>query len=113
MNLARIDVATGEMRVLYSQPQASSGSALVTACDLVFWGDQNRRFRAFDAATGAKLWESILGGPISVSTITYAAKGKQYVMVITGDNLANGVLSRESGVNLITGHNAIYTFALN
>ena len=86
---------------------------MTTAGGLVFHGDINRRFRAFDAATGTKFWESILGGPISVSTITYAAKGKQYIMVITGDNLANPVLSRESGVNLTTGHNAIYTFALN
>ena len=39
------------MKVLYSQPQASVGSALMTAGDLVFWGDQNRRFRAFDADT--------------------------------------------------------------
>ena len=49
MNIAKIDIATGEMKVLYSQPQASNGSALVTAGDLVFWGDLNRRFRAFDA----------------------------------------------------------------
>src|ERR1700722_16782514 len=57
MNLGRIDVATGEMRVLYSQPQASAGSAVVTAGDLVFWGDQNRRLRAFDADDGKVLWE--------------------------------------------------------
>ena len=64
MNLGKIDVATGEMRVLYSQPQASSGSALVTAGDLVFWGDQNRRLRAFDADDGKVLWEAVVGGMV-------------------------------------------------
>jgi hypothetical protein len=59
-----------------------------------------------------KLWESILGGPISVSSITYAVNGKQYVSVITGDNLAEPVLSRQSDTPLLQGHNAIYTFAL-
>jgi hypothetical protein len=47
-----------------------------------------------------------------VSTVTYAINGKQYVMVITGDNLAEPVLSRQSGIDLTRGHNAIYTFAL-
>ena len=62
MNLARIDLATGEMKVLYSQPQPSQASALVTAGDLVFWGDANRRFRAFDADSGKVLWETVVGG---------------------------------------------------
>ena len=39
MGIARIDVATGEMRVIYSQPQPTNGSALATAGDLVFFGD--------------------------------------------------------------------------
>jgi hypothetical protein len=33
------------------------------------------------------LWETVLGGNISVSTITFAVKGKQYVAVMTGDGL--------------------------
>ncbi len=31
MNLAKIDLSTGEMRVLHSQPQPANGSALITA----------------------------------------------------------------------------------
>ena len=85
MNIGKIDVATGEMKVLYSQPQASAGSALVTAGDLVFWGDQNRRLRAFDADDGKVLWETVVGGMVMNSTITYAVNGKQYVMVFTGE----------------------------
>src|SRR5881394_4183044 len=68
MNIGKIDVSTGEMKVIYSQPQASAGSALVTAGDLVFWGDQNRRLRALDADDGKVLWEALLGGPIVTST---------------------------------------------
>ena len=60
---------------------------LATAGDLVFHGDMSRRFRAFDAATGKQLWETILGGNISVSTITYAVNGKQYVTVAAGTSL--------------------------
>jgi hypothetical protein len=47
-----------------------------------------------------------------VSTITYAVNGKQYVSVMTGDNLAEGTLLRQTGMSTPAGHNAIYTFAL-
>ena len=61
------------------------GSALVTDGDLVFWGDANRRFRAFDGDSGKVLWETIVGGIVMTSTITYAVNGKQYVAILTGE----------------------------
>jgi hypothetical protein len=48
-------------------------------------GRSNRRFKAFDAETGKVLWETIVGGIVSVSTITYAVNWKQYVAVMTGE----------------------------
>jgi alcohol dehydrogenase (cytochrome c) len=110
--LAKINLSTGEMLKFAVQNAPGTGAVLATAGGLIFHGDINRRFSAYDAKTGEQLWQSILGGPISVSTITYEVNGKQYVAVITGDNLANGVLARQSGVELTTGANAIYTFAL-
>jgi alcohol dehydrogenase (cytochrome c) len=47
--------------------------------ELVFWGDLNRRLKAFDADTGKVLWETLVGGIVSVSTITYAVNGKQCI----------------------------------
>lgn len=116
MNLGKIDAATGEMKVLYSQPQASSGSALATAGDLVFWGDQNRRLRAFDADSGKILWEQIVAGMVVTSTISYAVNGKQYVMVFTGEGQSVTAgplgLTRTSMPAAVRGHNAIFTFTL-
>ena len=115
MGVARIDVATGEMRVIYSQPQPSNGSALTTAGDLMFFGDLNRRLRALDVDSGKVLWEAVVGGTIVSSTISYAVNGKQYVMIYTG----NGQ-SVTSPLELTTkvmpppvpAHNAVYVFAL-
>jgi alcohol dehydrogenase (cytochrome c) len=116
MNFAKIDLSTGEMRVLHSQPQPGNGSALVTAGDLVFWGDQNRRFRAFDADDGKILWETIVGGMVMTSTITYAVNGKQYVMINTGDgqSVTAGplTLTQKAMPKAVRGHNAVYVFAL-
>jgi alcohol dehydrogenase (cytochrome c) len=116
MGIAKIDVATGEMRVIYSQPQGTNGSALTTAGDLVFFGDLNRRLRALDADTGKVLWETVVGGMIMNSTISYAVNGKQYVMVYTGggQSVTSGPLAVAGGAMppAVTGHNAIYVFAL-
>ena len=116
MNIGKIDLATGEMRVLYSQPQASAGSALVTAGDLVFWGDQNRRLRAFDADDGRILWEAVVGGMVMTSTISYAVNGKQYVMVFTGEGQSVTAgplgLTQKSMPRAVRGHNSIFVFAL-
>ena len=116
MGVAKINVATGEMRVIYSQPQPTNGSALATAGDLVFFGDLNRRLRALDADSGKVLWETVVGGMIVNSTITYAANGKQYVMVYTGggQSVTSGPLGLTKNVMPapVLGHNAIYVFAL-
>jgi alcohol dehydrogenase (cytochrome c) len=116
MGMAKIDVATGEMRVIYSQAQATNGSALTTAGDLVFFGDLNRRLRALDADDGKVLWEAIVGGMIVTSTITYAVDGKQYVMVYTGEGVSvtSGPLALTATAMppAVRRHNAIYVFAL-
>jgi alcohol dehydrogenase (cytochrome c) len=111
--LARVNVATGEI-VRFDTGQApGNGAILATGGDLIFWGDLNRRFKAFDADTGKLLWESILGGTVSTSTITYAVGGKQYVAVMTGDTPAMTVLLQKTPrFKPPLGHTAIYVFAL-
>ena len=71
MGIAKIDVATGEMQVIYSA-QPTNGSTFTTAGDLVFFGDLNRRLRALDldAGDGTVLWDAIVGGMIVNSTIS-------------------------------------------
>lgn len=115
-NLAKINLATGEMNVIHSQPQGGNGSALVTAGDLVFWGDLNRRFRAFDADTGKVLWENVVGGMVMTSTITYSINGKQYVLINTGEgqSVSSGplTLTRDAMPKPIRGHNSVVVYAL-
>jgi PQQ-dependent dehydrogenase (methanol/ethanol family) len=111
--IGKINLETGEIQRINVGRSPSDGAALVTAGGLLFQGDLNRRFRAYDAETGKRLWESILGGSISVSTITYAVNGKQYVAVMTGNGLLDGVLLGETPeLHPPRGVNGIYAFAL-
>jgi quinoprotein glucose dehydrogenase len=69
----------------------NSGSAgpSVTAGGLVFVGATNdRRFRAFDSATGEELWQARLGGTANANPMSFAGNsGQQQVAVIAGGNV--------------------------
>jgi alcohol dehydrogenase (cytochrome c) len=110
--LAKIDMATGRIMRFAQQREPDNGALLATAGGLVFHGDLNRRFRAYDASTGKRLWQTILPGPVQVSTITYTAKGQQYVLVMTGDGQLAGQLAAQVDLPTVTGHSGIYAFAL-
>ncbi len=112
-NIAKVDLTTGEIERIHSQVAPGNGSALVTAGDLLFWGDIARRFRAFDADDGEVLFEAVLGGIIQTSTISYAVGGRQYVAVLTGNGVSGTATpGMISGVQTVQGHNEIYVFAL-
>ena len=114
VGIMKINLSTGEMTRIHSQPWPGNGSALVTGGDLLFWGDLNRRFHAFDSDSGKVLWEVPLGGMIMASTISYAANGKQYIAVFTGDGQSGtgNVLANVPKLKAVRGHNAVYVFAL-
>jgi len=111
--LAKIDLSTGEILRFDVGRVPGNGAMLATAGDLIFHGDMGQKLKAFDAANGKQLWETTLVGNISVSTITYMAKGKQYLAVMTGDNLKVAELLGEfPEIKTPRGNNAIHVFAL-
>ena len=78
-----ISAETGETRWLHQQ-RAATLSLVATGGGLVFGGDANGRFRAFDDETGEVLWEINLGSPVSGFPVSFAVDGRQYVAVGTG-----------------------------
>jgi alcohol dehydrogenase (cytochrome c) len=111
--LAKINLSTGEIMRFNQGRSPSTSAVLTTAGDLVFYGDMNRHFRAFDAYNGKQLWEGIVGGHVASSTISYAVKGKQYIAIMTGDgSLDASLLLQVPEVKAPRGSNAIFVFAL-
>ena len=78
-----ISAETGETTWLFEQ-RAATMSLVATGGGLLFGGDVNGRFRAFDQETGEVLWEINLGSPVSGFPISFAVDGRQYVAVATG-----------------------------
>src|SRR5262245_46890244 len=81
-----ISVENGQTTWKYEQ-RAGTLSLVATGGGLVFGGDDDGRFRAFDDKTGKVLWETNLGSPVSGFPISYAVGGKQYIAVSTGSSL--------------------------
>jgi len=82
-SIQAISAETGQVTWNYQQRAATMALA-ATGGGLVFGGDVNGRFRAFDDQTGEILWEINLGSPVSGFPITYAVDGRQYVAISTG-----------------------------
>ena len=59
---------------------------MVTAGGLVFIGasDFDKKFRAYDNATGELLWETTLPFSGNATPATYAVNGRQYVVIAAG-----------------------------
>jgi alcohol dehydrogenase (cytochrome c) len=112
--LARVDMRTGAVTQLHTQRNPGNGAVLLTAGDIVFWGDVTGTLYAIDAEAGEILWDASVKGIIQTSTITYAVDGRQYVAILTGDGLSgtSGPLAIVNEVETDRGHNAVYVFAL-
>jgi alcohol dehydrogenase (cytochrome c) len=100
------------MTPIFKEHAPSNGAVLATAGDLIFWGDLDQMFRAFDTGTGKVLWEQRLNGPVQNSTITYAVNGKQYIAVLTGVGLNTAGIIDQAGIKPNRTYDALYVFAL-
>lgn len=70
--------------------EAGSAGPMVTAGGLVFIGStMDNKFRAFDKATGKKLWEFDLPGFANANPCTYRVGNKQYIAISVGGNEEN------------------------
>ncbi|MES2624668.1 MAG: PQQ-dependent dehydrogenase, methanol/ethanol family [Pseudomonadota bacterium] len=67
-----------------------TGAVLSTGGGLVFsgGGNNNNQFRAYDAATGEKVWEFDTQTGMVAAPITYELDGKQYIAASVGINQA-------------------------
>ncbi len=66
------------------------GGVLATAGDLLFVGEGNGNFNAFDSETGELLWQINGSAGVNAPPITYQVDGKQYVAVAAGGNALFG-----------------------
>jgi PQQ-dependent dehydrogenase (methanol/ethanol family) len=86
-NITAVDYNTGKIRWQVKTPQPMNGGILATAGGLVFSGEANGRFAAYDAKNGKMLWSFQAGAGVNAPPSSYAVGGKQYIVVGAGGNV--------------------------
>jgi len=97
-NVTAVDYNTGKIRWKVKTPQPMIGGPLATAGGLVFAGEGNGLFKAYDAANGSTLWKFQAGAGVNAPPSSYTVDGKQYIVVAAGGNVQ---LNYKRGNNII------------
>lgn len=84
-----------------------NGGTLATAGNLVFQGSADGRFLAYDATTGANLWQVPVGTGVVAAPATFEVDGVQYVSIAAGWGGVYGITDKFTN-RVGTGH--VYTF---
>jgi PQQ-dependent dehydrogenase (methanol/ethanol family) len=84
--LVAVNLDTGKIAWKHKTAQPLIGGVLATAGNLVFNGEANGWFKAFDAGTGKELWKFNCGAGVNAPAVSYMVNGKQYIAVAAGGN---------------------------
>ncbi|XHM74188.1 PQQ-binding-like beta-propeller repeat protein (plasmid) [Mesorhizobium sp. ANAO-SY3R2] len=85
-NVTAVDYNTGKIRWQVKTEQPMIGGVLATAGGLVFTGEGNGLFKAYDAGTGSVLWSFRAGAGVNAPPASYTIDGEQYIVVAAGGN---------------------------
>ncbi|KAF3998674.1 pyrroloquinoline quinone-dependent dehydrogenase [Glaciimonas immobilis] len=85
-NVTAVNIDTGKIAWQAKTDQPMIGGALATAGNLVFAGEGNGLFKAYDAKTGKVLWQFQCGAGVNAPPVSYSVNGKQYIAVAAGGN---------------------------
>jgi len=100
--LVAVNLDNGKVMWKHKTPQPLIGGVLATAGDIVFNGEANGWYKAYDARTGKELWKFNCGAGVNSPGVAYMVNGKQYIAVAAGGN--NQIDSKRG--------NSVFVFAL-
>ncbi len=89
-NVNAINLATGKIAWTVKTEQPMIGGATATAGGLVFTGEGNGWFKAYDARTGEVLWQYFCGAGVNAAPSVFTVDGEQFVAVAAGGNFQLG-----------------------
>jgi mono/diheme cytochrome c family protein len=100
--LAWDPVQAKEVWRIKNEVYGSSG-ILATAGNLIFSGNHNGEFNAYDATSGAKLWSATTQARVVAAASTFLVEGRQQVAILVG---ARGLPNMQKRTNPASGNNS-------
>ena len=111
-SLKAVDPITGDTKASLKMDYPNYGGALATAGNLVFLGESDGTFGAYDAKTLKQLWSFSTGTGINAPPITFAVNGKQYVAVLAGSRQNVNIYGLAPEIKNMAPASMLYVFAL-
>ncbi len=84
--VSAIDLNTGKLAWQQKTELPMMGGATATAGGLMFTGEGNGWFKAYDAKTGAVLWKFYCGAGVNAAPAVFELDGEQFIAVAAGGN---------------------------
>jgi glucose dehydrogenase len=88
--ISAINLQSGKIAWQIKTDQPLVGGSLTTAGGLLFVGEGNGHFNAYDSKTGQLLWQGSSEYGVNAPPITYSIDGVQYISVVSGGNFLFG-----------------------
>jgi alcohol dehydrogenase (cytochrome c) len=85
-NVSAVNVDTAEIVWQARTEDPMIGGALTTAGNLVFAGEGNGNFNAYNAVSGQKLWSFQAGAGVNSAPMAFEVDGKLHIAVAAGGN---------------------------
>ena len=85
-NITAVNYDTGKIKWQVKTPEPMIGGILATAGGLVFTGEGNGKFAAYNSADGKELWSFHAGAGVNAPPSSYMVGDKQYIVVGAGGN---------------------------
>ena len=86
-NVTAIDYNTGKIKWQVKTQQPMIGGILATGGGLVFTGEGNGLFKAYNSTTGELMWQDKAAAGVNAPPSSYNAGGNQYIVVAAGGNV--------------------------
>jgi len=104
-----MDVSTGEL-VKKIKRRLPAYAGVMATPDLVWVGEMDGTFSAFDAKTLEEKWSFNVGSSIKAPAMSYSVDGKQYIAILGG---SQGLFNfGHADVASIPSNNTLYVFSM-
>jgi alcohol dehydrogenase (cytochrome c) len=110
--LKAIDPLTGKAKWEAPSDIPRFAGVLSTAGGVVFTGKLTGEFEAFDADTGAKLWQFQTGSGIEGQPVTWQQDGVQYIAVTSGIGGVYSIFSGDERLAKVPAGGSLWVFAV-
>jgi PQQ-dependent dehydrogenase (methanol/ethanol family) len=88
--VSAVNLQTGKIAWQVKTEQPMIGGATATAGGLVFTGEGNGWFKAYDARSGRVLWQFFCGAGVNAAPSVFEVDGEQFIAVAAGGNFQLG-----------------------